>query len=518
MKRSGILLLLAVSFIARLLVATLIELNNDEVYYWTYAQHLQWNYFDHPPGIAVLIRIFTVNLSFQQPLFLRLGSIFCTSASTWLVYAIGARINNHYTGLIAAVLFTASPYCSLIAGVLVMPDAPQLVFWLASVLLMLKITSAHTRRNRMPARLLLLGVTTGCCILCKVHGIFLWIGFFSYVFLFNRKLLRNIYLFYAVVISAIIVSPILLWNLDNDFISYRFHSERVSFFGKIQADSFFRELGGEALYSNPVVFVLIIVATVAAFQRKILVTAQVSRLLLALSLPMIGAVLLMAVFRDTLPHWTGPAYATLLPLAAAYIAKRFKPGEHPVLKGAVKWSIALLGTALPLALAIIYWLPFNIGNKERLQLGDGDPLLDMSGFSRAGIQFDSIYHSDLSKGRISSQPVIITDNWFPAAHLDYYFARPAQLGFMAIGNLKAIHHYAWLNAGRPGLAKEKDAYYITVSNHFRPPSKAITTLFDRADTLPQHIMQYRGGAPVRYFAVYRLYSYKGILPANGVIQ
>jgi hypothetical protein len=34
MKRSGILLLLAVSFIARLLVAALIELNNDEVYYW----------------------------------------------------------------------------------------------------------------------------------------------------------------------------------------------------------------------------------------------------------------------------------------------------------------------------------------------------------------------------------------------------------------------------------------------------------------------------------------------------
>src|SRR6266498_5799664 len=33
------------------------ELLDDEAYYWVYSKFLDWGYFDHPPMIAVLIRI-----------------------------------------------------------------------------------------------------------------------------------------------------------------------------------------------------------------------------------------------------------------------------------------------------------------------------------------------------------------------------------------------------------------------------------------------------------------------------
>ncbi len=58
-----------------MVVAANTELSNDEVYYWTYALQLQWNYFDHPPLVALLIRFFTGNLAVQQEFFIRLGSI-----------------------------------------------------------------------------------------------------------------------------------------------------------------------------------------------------------------------------------------------------------------------------------------------------------------------------------------------------------------------------------------------------------------------------------------------------------
>jgi len=55
-----------------MLVAYSLELGNDEVYYQTYAQHLQWNYFDHPPMVALLIRLSTINLFFHNEFFVPL--------------------------------------------------------------------------------------------------------------------------------------------------------------------------------------------------------------------------------------------------------------------------------------------------------------------------------------------------------------------------------------------------------------------------------------------------------------
>ena len=45
----------------RCIIAANVELGNDEVYYWTYALHLQSSYFDHPPLVALFIRIFTID-------------------------------------------------------------------------------------------------------------------------------------------------------------------------------------------------------------------------------------------------------------------------------------------------------------------------------------------------------------------------------------------------------------------------------------------------------------------------
>lgn len=40
-----------------LLQAGLTELQDDEAYYWVYSRYLDWGYFDHPPMIAVLVKM-----------------------------------------------------------------------------------------------------------------------------------------------------------------------------------------------------------------------------------------------------------------------------------------------------------------------------------------------------------------------------------------------------------------------------------------------------------------------------
>ena len=65
--------LIGIATLVRIIAAVTVDLGNDEVYYLTYAQHLQWNYFDHPPMVALLIRLTTFNLHFNTEFFIRIG-------------------------------------------------------------------------------------------------------------------------------------------------------------------------------------------------------------------------------------------------------------------------------------------------------------------------------------------------------------------------------------------------------------------------------------------------------------
>src|SRR5882724_9554161 len=100
MGNKSLRLLVVSAFVFKCVLAGITELNNDEAYYRLYALKLQWNYFDHPPMIAVLLKLFTANLFFQSEFFLRLGILVCSVLCTWLVYLIGRRIGDEQTGLL----------------------------------------------------------------------------------------------------------------------------------------------------------------------------------------------------------------------------------------------------------------------------------------------------------------------------------------------------------------------------------------------------------------------------------
>ena len=71
--KNKIVTLITVATLIRFIIALSIDLGNDEVYYITYAKQLQWNYFDHPPLVALLIRLSTFNLTITSDFFIRLG-------------------------------------------------------------------------------------------------------------------------------------------------------------------------------------------------------------------------------------------------------------------------------------------------------------------------------------------------------------------------------------------------------------------------------------------------------------
>ena len=135
--KKAILVLIVISLVVRAFIAGMIELGNDEVYYWIYAVYPDWSHFDHPPMVGWMIQLFTLNLLFDQAFFLRLTSIIFGTLGTWLVYIIGTRLKNKRTGFYAALIYTASIYCFIISGTFILPDASQSLFWLLSLYLLI---------------------------------------------------------------------------------------------------------------------------------------------------------------------------------------------------------------------------------------------------------------------------------------------------------------------------------------------------------------------------------------------
>ncbi|MBR0178389.1 MAG: glycosyltransferase family 39 protein, partial [Bacteroidales bacterium] len=125
--------LLVVSAAVRGVLAAWMELGNDEVYYWTYALYPDWSHFDHPPMVGWVIQLFSLNLLFDSEFFIRLASVVLMTANTYIIYRIAKEIKDARTGLYAALLYTASIYAFVIAGVFIMPDTPLMLFWLLAV-------------------------------------------------------------------------------------------------------------------------------------------------------------------------------------------------------------------------------------------------------------------------------------------------------------------------------------------------------------------------------------------------
>ncbi len=501
-----ILYLILFSGILRMIIAAVLELSNDEVYYFLYALDLQPNYFDHPPGVGILIRIFTGNLLFTQELFVRLGAIVCAGIGTAISYQLGKIIKDEQTGWLAAIFYNTSIYTSVIAGTFIIPDSPQVVFWLASLLVMYTIIlKAESREKIGIGEWILFGLLSGLCVLCKVHGIFLWFGFGLYILFYRRSLLGAFGLYLSATVTLLTISPILWWNIQNDFITYKFHSGRVGVEeSPIHLDYFIQAVGGQLLYNNPINAVVIIVSLWKLRSVKFLQPIA-ARFILLNGLPIILVVTGMSVFNSMLPHWSGPGFMVLGLLGAAWLSEKTQPRFG--LPAVMRASVYLITGALVLAALLIKFYPGTLGYHDKARYGEGDFTLDMYGWRQFAREFDPWLKEQKRNAKVKEDVKIVSHKWFPAAHLDYYVALPNHLTLVGVGEVTDLHQYFWLNRDRATLKKGEDALCVVPSNYSVNLDESFLPYFAAAE-LVNTFENKRGGELVRYFDVYVLRGYK----------
>ena len=497
--------LILISLGIKIAVSYFLELGNDEVYYYTYALQPDWSHFDHPPMVGWMIRCTTLNLHWLSDLSMRLGSMLSAVLASVFIFKTGIVLKNERAGYLAALLYQLSIYTSVIAGLFVLPDSPQLLFFCASIYIMMKWVMKPVEFTLLDW--IVLGLCIGMATLSKVHGLYLWAGFGAFILFHQPKTFKQPSLYLSGLITIVCLIPIVYWNIQNDFITYRYHSERVTHTG-LHVETILQQILGEWVYQNPLVYISCLIPLIRFKKLKAIFFKQESlSLLLWLSLPLIFTFWMIALFNPTLPHWTGPGFIALFLIAGVYWDAQMQTAI-PLL---FKWAMGFLAAVIIGFISLVYIFPAQLGSKAPENLGEYNPINDVTGWGYFKGEFEHLVNNDIVSHKMPSNAPILTNKWFPGGHILFYIAQPLHKSLIAVGNLEEVHKFAWLNSEMDPLYIGQSAYCIVPSNLPANPQELYGPYFERIELATIVPIQTKN-VLLRNFRVYRLIHCKK-LPA-----
>ncbi len=314
----------ALLLLIRITALFVMGITPQDAYYYFYAENLALSYFDHPPMIGWILRLFTT--VFGKSIFVvHLADITVTFFTLFVFYRLaGCFLNKEKTG--RAVLLIFSTVMVSILSLISTPDVPLLLFWALSLLYAYKAVNDDRFLHWVLA-----GVFMGCAFLSKYTAIFLPVGFFLFLLLIkaNRKKIFNYRFISTVIFFLFVLSPVVLWNVEHDFISFRFQGSsragQISF-STIKPINFLGTIGHQLFILVPVLF-----CSLVYFLWRY-VSARVSRLrkistndlfLLCFFLPVFFFFFSISFFYWVKINWIMPAYLSAIIWVSKYLNIRW---------------------------------------------------------------------------------------------------------------------------------------------------------------------------------------------------
>ncbi|PWT85578.1 MAG: glycosyltransferase [Proteobacteria bacterium] len=207
----------------RIVYASVLELRTDEAYYWTWSKESVLSFLDHPPGIAWLIRFGTA--IFDTNLGVRFGGIVGMLVTQLLLADIVRRVTHDARAIVFALLM---PEAALYYGLLMSKVAPDVAMIPVSVAMfwsLVRLTQTGDGRWWLAA-----GLFAGLSLLSKFTAIMFLPAVIAFVLVpdWRWRWLRSPYPYLAVLIAIAVFSPVLIWNAQHDWASFRFQGVRAT--------------------------------------------------------------------------------------------------------------------------------------------------------------------------------------------------------------------------------------------------------------------------------------------------
>lgn len=426
--------LIAAGTLLRLILAATLGLGVDETYAVSIARSLSLSYFDHPPLHFWLIWLTAHITGSENPLVLRLPFIALFAGTSWLMFRLGERLFGTRAGVWAATALNLSAVFSLSTGSWLLPDGPLMFCLLAATH---SIVSLLFGQPQKPLILwLIAGFWLGLALLSKYHAIFLVLGLG--LFLLTSPRSRRLFFtpgpYLALLVAAIIFSPVVIWNAENGWVSFLFQGSRGSFSGLYPGRAL-ANIAGQAAWVLPWIWLPLVWVFLTALFRGPSPrpdSTQRRRWLMCCLAAGPIALFTLAVFwgGQGLFHWQAPGYLFLFPLLGEALASRVR------LRLAKIWA----GGSLACFLAIVLLLGSHtatgwIKNVAPSAFAGGDPTVEALDWR----ELPAIVNTLPPSGRIS---FIVGPNWIDAAKIDY--ALGGRIPVLCLSD--SPHHFAFLHS------------------------------------------------------------------------
>jgi 4-amino-4-deoxy-L-arabinose transferase-like glycosyltransferase len=306
----------------RLLFAMIIPVFPDEAYYWQWSRHLAAGYFDHPPGIPILIRAGTA-LAGVSSLGVRLFPVLAGLVASLATSGLAWRLGGRAAALPAALVITCMPLAA--AGlVLATPDAPLLATSALGIYAVVAALQSPLRSRASLGWWCAAGVALGLSFCSKYTSILMPVG--VVIAVLWRPTLRVRFgepgPYLACVIATLIFLPVLRWNAAHQWLSFGFQIHHgLASPTKPNVLAPLKRLGdlvgGQAGLVSPVLFVLLAIATIRGLRSAssdavfvLAVVAAFTFLFFCYS----------ATRQRVEANWPAPAYIAAIPLLAVIAA------------------------------------------------------------------------------------------------------------------------------------------------------------------------------------------------------
>ncbi|XGV99263.1 MAG: ArnT family glycosyltransferase [Leptolyngbya sp. BL-A-14] len=305
--------------------------NPDEAYYWLWGQHPALSYYDHPPLEAWVQGFFTAILG-RSTFTLRLPNVLSNAIFFYTYYRLirylhGERFQRFFWLIVLLIL--ASPLYFLFLA-LAWHDHLLITLTLVSAYQFIRFLDRYIENSKGESwRLYGAAGAISLAILSKYNAVFVILGFAATLIADKRlrPLWRDRRLYFAVAIALTALIPIVLWNVSNDFQSFRYYVDR-----SVGTEGFSLKFSP---FFNFVLFSILLVSPMLCFGffkglkraerslgNRTVYPAVAFWVFIISSITLTGISLLSAA----LYYWNITAYLLLFPLLPAVFEK--EPGDN----------------------------------------------------------------------------------------------------------------------------------------------------------------------------------------------
>ncbi|MEX0965566.1 MAG: glycosyltransferase family 39 protein [Pseudohongiellaceae bacterium] len=450
---AGVFLLL----LSKLILASLLDLYSDEVFYWQASANPAIAYSDLPFMTALLIglgsSLDSYNTLAARSIFIVLGSLL-----PLLVFWIAKPITSHRQAIESAALSLCLPLGGFL-GLLAVPDVPLVFFGLLAI----GSFERALRTDRM-AYWVLTGVFVALG-LCTHYRFFLYpLAAIIFLLLFKneRRQWKNPRLWLSVTIASLGLIPILWFNLGNQLSSASFYFvDRHPW--QFQASGLLHVFEQAGLVTPPLY--VLFAYTLFLMAEKSRFSDRGAALLLSFSLVNILVYLLLAPWTDatsTSIHWPLSGYFPLL----VFLPSALRRASNTLTRYFSTQTARRLVFAIPV-IGFLGTLTVLVGVGSQAFQMQLQPIIGSGVLSNkmAGWQQFSKHVDGILQREFEGSALVLTDNYYTLAQTE--FAGLAVKGYTldeekAVRDGRITQYQLW-QRDRAGLERVWAEHYLFIT-------------------------------------------------------